>query len=508
MSDFNLIDQRWIPLCHRGGPVRMSTPWEITGYADNPWTGIDAPRPDFKAAVIQFLISLVQTACPPPDDRQWRKWFVSPPAPEELKQAFGAVRHAFNLFGEPPLFLQETGLDGKKERMIDRLLLDSAGDQTIRHNTDHFIKRSKATAFCRTCAASALLTAQINSPAGGRGFRTSVRGGGPLTTIAAGDTLWKTIWMNIIPSERANAPVTEANPNVFPWMRNAAPDDRKLVPPCEHDPHVFWAMPRRIQLLTHDSSAACGICGGSGVVSTFRTLASGLNYGDGWRHPLSPYRSIKDGNLLCLKGRQDALTYRNWPAYCGGDAEKKIQPALVLHDLLRKRGRQMEELSRPRIWAFGYQVDNAKIEGWYEGLMPVYDVPEEHRADFMDAVLRLVRAAEHAADELSRQVKRTIFVPRTAPDIWHVTEAEFYRTCDAVMTHLDDQAALRTAWAKYLRRTVLDVFDSMTQARAFRGLNMKKVFGARSRLGSAVNPYAKKMRNILDLPTMETRYTK
>ncbi|KUK60681.1 MAG: CRISPR-associated protein, Cse1 family, partial [Methanoculleus marisnigri] len=113
----NLIDDPWIPVVRRDGARETIAPREITGGAE-PVIRLDAPRPDFNGALIQFLIGLVQTAIPPGDNRDWRRKFKTPPPPDELKRAFAPYAHAFNFDGEGPRFMQDYDLNEGVESSV------------------------------------------------------------------------------------------------------------------------------------------------------------------------------------------------------------------------------------------------------------------------------------------------------------------------------------------------------------------------------------------------------
>ncbi|MCG7850859.1 MAG: type I-E CRISPR-associated protein Cse1/CasA, partial [ANME-2 cluster archaeon] len=194
-----MINEKWIPVRRADGKREIIAPWQVTDYiGSNPIVSLDANRPDFNGALIQFLIGLVQTTMAPKKDRNWRAGFVEPPKTDELKTAFAKVSHAFNLDGDGPRFMQDLEPGEWKSNEIDKLLVEIPGDETIKDNADHFIKRDSVKRMCLACSAMALFTLQTNAPSGGKGYRTSLRGGGPLTTIVTGDTLWQTIWLNVL----------------------------------------------------------------------------------------------------------------------------------------------------------------------------------------------------------------------------------------------------------------------------------------------------------------------
>ena len=211
----NLIEDRWIPVRRQNGEEEKIAPWELTSnFEHNPIVALAAPRPDFQGGLMQFLIGLLQTAAPPDEDSglEWEDWFEEePPEPEKLRAKFDPFVDCFHLDGDGPRFMQDLELRKKtskvRESSVQALLIDAPGEKTIKDNTDHFIKRDGVHGLCSSCAATALFTFQTNAPSGGQGHRTSLRGGGPLTTLIVLDpqgseieieTLWHNIWLNIL----------------------------------------------------------------------------------------------------------------------------------------------------------------------------------------------------------------------------------------------------------------------------------------------------------------------
>ena len=65
---------------------------------------------------------------------------------------------------------------------VSRLLIEAPGENTEKENKDLFQKRGQTPSLGLPAAAMALFTLQIYASSGGDGHRTSLRGGGPLTT--------------------------------------------------------------------------------------------------------------------------------------------------------------------------------------------------------------------------------------------------------------------------------------------------------------------------------------
>jgi CRISPR system Cascade subunit CasA len=127
------------------------------------------------------------------------------------------------------------------------------------------------------------------APSGGAGHRTSLRGGGPLVTLALPDggqtsrpTLWQRLWLNtpadlrLDPSEKSRA---------FPWL---APTKTSAKKETVHEAEAqklqaFFGMPRRIRLAFSENTKQRP-CDLTGVVDAiictgFSALPWGINYG-------------------------------------------------------------------------------------------------------------------------------------------------------------------------------------------------------------------------------------
>ena len=140
--EFNLMEERWIPIRRKSGREEQIAPWEITDFHESdPVISLNAPRPDFNGALIQFLIGLVQTVTPPEDEDEWENLFDKPPSPHDLKKSFETVKHAFNLGGNGARFMQDFDEIKTVPQNISGLLIDSPGENTLKNNADHFIKR-------------------------------------------------------------------------------------------------------------------------------------------------------------------------------------------------------------------------------------------------------------------------------------------------------------------------------------------------------------------------------
>ena len=481
----NLLTDPWFSVTRATAETpALIAPWQITETLDtNPATSLSVPRPDFNGALAQFLIGLLQTAFCPADVDEWFERLESPPAPETLRDAFAPYAHAFQLGGEGPRFMQDQApLADQKPLPITALLIDTAGSET------HFVKDLPAQGFSPAMAALALYALQTNAPSGGVGHRTSLRGGGPLTTlvVAAPDndaqqvTLWQTLWLNVLDAETLGyrAEPKDAD-KIFPWLaatRTSEKGKQSTTTEHVHPLQAFWGMPRRIRLdLDALESGVCAIDATphDALVARYRTKNYGTNYGGAWPHTLTPF-THKDDELLPVHPRGN-IGYRNWLGLVQEASDKNSRriPAQVVSRFWQTSYRLHDEGWRLRLWAFGYDMDNMKPRRWVESTLPLFRIAEDRRDVVDKAAADMIDAAGLFFGNLRGALKDAWFAPNdprrksakldhVQDAFWQETEALFYARLRAVIDAEDPLGARADAyhgWHADLRRSTLQAFD-------------------------------------------------
>ncbi len=450
----NLIEEAWIPVRLRGGAHVRIAPFQLTvGIESDPIVRIDSPRADFNGALLELLIGLLQTEVAPDDRSGWIDWKLNPPSPDELHDQMARAAPWFNLLGDGARFMQSLDVFDGQEKGIGDLIIGEPPFEMIKKNTDLFVKRGRVGGLCQCCTAAALYTANAYSPAAGRGHRTSLRGGGPVTTVIEADpateadsqTLWHLCWLNVLPRGRfeslvpGNRGLTTAS-SIYPWAGpTRTSEGGESTTPEDMSPyHVFWGMPRRIRL--HDDHlrpGSCDICSGEGdLISGFDLRHGGVNYQGAWVHPLTPHSFAESGEPAPLHMPRGGLGYRNWAALTVGRPQRSArrEAAAVVFEALQDRRRIT---GRARVHAFGFDVDNAKIRGWYGYSAPVYGLDEEANNLLRDDADNLILAA----DEVAGNLRSTLGKARATGKAPDVAIAAFYRETEPAFLAAIDRLA-------------------------------------------------------------------
>lgn len=525
----NLISDPWIPIVRADGTEEFIAPWQLTlQYDSNPIVGLNSPRPDFQGSLIQFLIGLAQTCIAPRGNIKWKSFLTTPPDPDSLEKSFSSVSDYFHFAGDGILFMQDRSVEQEDPKPIDSLLIEMPGENTVKKNTDFFLKRNTVSNICPVCAATALYTLQTNGPSGGAGHRTGLRGGGPLTTIVVGRTLWDTIWLNVLNSEsfypdfayeRQDTP--EA---IFPWAGEIRTSENKQVTGIKdvNPLQMFWGMGRRILLNNSDTgSGECDICGvlSDHLYQSYYTRPYGVNYDETWQHCLSPYYGKNNEELLPIHCQPGGIQYNHWLGIFQEEkTEKRVRkPAAVISSLKNRAPLLKNTYPDPmRIWAFGFDMDNMKARCWYEGQLPVYLMDPEILKTFEVQVEQVVKSAEYTLDILTRCIKEALFgakSKRAEPAVikarfWHDTEPIFYSILDkfsSCPSHPESSDKIKLEWLDFLKKVSLSLFDEYSQVNYLADLKPAQIVRSRTMLLKTIHPGSPKISSILGLLAREKR---
>lgn len=522
MNEKNLIADSWLPVSDLTG-TRRKEKLSLVEIVNAEVGDISAPRADFRGAIYQLLIGLLQASFAPANRKEWVRYWQSPPDQKVLHEALVPFHSAFEIVNiDGAAFMQDYDLQGAEKKAIDGLLIDAPGAKTIKDNKDHFHKRSTFDAMSAYWAAIALFTLQINAPSGGVGHRVSLRGGGPLTTLllppalATTSSLWHRLWINVLPvdyiSEKLQGDQSLQDLEFqFPWMVNTRTSEKKggdTLPLHCHPLQCFWSMPRRIRLHVLEESGQCALTGEDcdSIVRTFETKNYGVNYAGPWIHPLTPYIH-EDGNVPnSLKAQPGGIKYRHWLgiALNSKDGKYNRAPATVVTHYHESKRDWIAEASgfdeadhSPRLWVFGYDMDNMKARCWYDSIMPLYSCEIEIQNDISATVEPMVTAAVEVNRILRSALKSAWFnrpkdvkgdMSFVDANFWSATEPMFFQSIQEQITSVRNgqmrgDKEVNIAWLKTITKTAYDLFDQFALTQAEGGKNMQRIVTARDGKG-------------------------
>jgi CRISPR system Cascade subunit CasA len=541
---FNLITAAWLPAIRASGRRDRIRPAGLTDGIDaDPIVDLDLPRADFRCATLEFLIGLLTVACPPRDD--WSVRWTSPPSKAKLEAAFAPFVAAFTLDGEGARAYQDFEDLAIEPTPVEALLIEAPGAATLKRNAALLVKPGRVEVLSRSAAAIALLTLQTMAPAGGAGHRTSLRGGGPLTTLVVPTTpatLWHRLWANV-PVGDAH-PVPAELPRIFPWLaptRLSNEDGRTTTPEDVDWRQAFFGVPRRIRLDFEPNvdRLPCDLTGevDEVIVRTYRTRRHGTNY-DAWggRHPLTPHYRTKasDPVLYPVHGQDTRISYREWVAVLYGSKDGLRLPAACISLFLVERKDALPPGGRSfRLMAAGYAMDNMKALAFTEAETPDIVVPEGDSEAVAAKARDFVAAANEVARALGQVVTMALYGENADTRIQHLNDTTPLRTArarfwaqtnDSFFETLNSFSVLRSeelmlaaavplgrAWRAAMERAVLTIFDDMASVRDALSTDVKRVVEGRRFLVRTLLGYGARGVTLfknLQLPVPETKIRK
>lgn len=515
----NLLRDEWLPVILKDGSKKVIAITDLLDdYNTNPVIELEAPRLDFKSALYQLLVGVVQVSMPPKSERAWKKLYKSPVDSSEFKEAIEKIADYFVIDSDGPAFMQDLELEGGSEKSIGALLIEAPGDQTLKYNTDLFIKRGGVESVDAYWAAAALYTLQTFAPSGGVGHRVGLRGGGPLTTMVipadTEATLWEKLWLNVLSLEHLDRVqgdrTLEGYENIFPWLKPTKSSDTSGSPLFSSEVHPFYhffGMPRRIRL-NFGGKGVCDLTGKESdcVVSGYITKNYGNNYDGVWSHPLTPYgHDPKKPTEPPFSKKGGKINYSHW---LGVVVEtERVRPALVVKlASSEKRVKALDEQGGFIVWASGYDMDNMKAKGWYESTMPLFSLGDDQKK----AIDKYIPTAVACASDLAKSTVKAIKeawsnrpkdlrgdISYIASIFLNDTEEDFYALLQDIITDPTNEESIGDklmGWAYILKVEAEKLFDTTVLAQQEDGLNMERVLKSRSRLGKAIGSVYNKLK--------------
>jgi len=281
----NLLEDAWIPVRADGstGTFRLLTYRELLCNAGN-WQ-VSLPRDDLELACVQLLVCMTQVMFLPEDDRTLRTRLAEPLSPEAFAAGVAPCRDWFDLDHPTQPFMQTRGVKASEDTPIQKLLIGLPEG----NNHAFFNEAGEVRRLSGPLAAIGLFNQASNSPSFGGGFKGSLRGGAPVTTLVAGKTLRDTVWRNVLMRQRIEERQIK--------MPGFDQDQPTWVKPIKEKETIHWNeiglvrglfwQPAQVELLKSEVVAPCDVLGGKAVPvytgfrkEKFNFIVEGL-----WPHP-------------------------------------------------------------------------------------------------------------------------------------------------------------------------------------------------------------------------------
>ncbi|HEY0929907.1 MAG TPA: type I-E CRISPR-associated protein Cse1/CasA [Gemmatimonas sp.] len=517
---YDLRAEPWLPWRLRNGTVEWGTIARVVDRmaSDEAVVGLAAPRPDFETATLEFLAGLLSVAMRPADDEEWEQQWDAPPSMASLQSQLDALPPAFDL-DEPsgPAFLQDfapADVLGKGTIPVERLLIDTPGVQSDELNATLFVKPGRFEAFSRPMAAMALITMQSYAPAGGAGHRTSMRGGGPLTTLVEPrsdpltEPLWHQLWFNVetvAQWKRRASQWSDAPAALFPWLapcRTSEKSSSPVTPEGIHPAQAYFATPRRIRLVFGTEVAPCGLTGrvDARPVVGFAMRNYGVNYAQ-WRHPFSPYYLTK-GEWLPMHPQPSGFQWKDWANLVLAATGHDREPATIVVDA-PDRARAVG-VTTPTVRLLGYDMDKMKARGWMDARVPLFPLITAAEREFMLLLAReLASAVTISSSVLGYAISSALYErpddAGSAADpyrqqLWARTEALFFRTLrDAYRAGLgvESVSEARRLFHEPLQACVMHLFDEAAPLGPAPVMAIRRIVRSRQGLTLSMAGYGK-----------------
>ncbi len=539
----NLIKDPWLPIVRKDGSKEKIAIHELLGdYKENPVMELEAPRPDFRNALYQLLIGIVQVSAMPEDEELWADLFEKPYSPSEFSSKVLKYADCFEIDSEGPAFMQDYDLpeDNKRElKPIYWMTMGSPGKNTIKENKAHFMKDIPNYQLDSYWAAVALFQLQTVGPPDGGGHREGLSGSGALFTIILplkenrGATLWEKIWLNIFPEDYVSSWNGNISKPIFPWIVPTKISTGDIVSFFDdlHPLSVYWSFPRRIRLKFSKEVGICFLtnCQSNNVVKEYDTIKHGTLYHNTWQHPLVPYTNEipeKDGKKKnSMRAISSNFIYTNWSSVAlRNDLYKNSK---IVEYFLSKRQsglRQTPEIGFS-IWVAGFHMKSgeATVINWNESKWPLYDLsPRESNVLYL-YISSLASEAIELQKSLIFSLKMAWYKPRVnkkgieswkkvidarkfteytsdiSSSFWQNTEISFYEILEKLVFNLGDVNILNLLvdkWISVLKKEAEALFDSNALAQQEDGLDMKRVIKARQNLGKGIGKMIKNLKTL------------
>lgn len=281
----NLLEDPWIPVRadNGAGNFRLLTYRQLLCESDD-WQ-VSLPRDDLELACLQLLVCMTQVMFLPDDAATLRARLAIPLTPDEFAAGIAPCQDWFDLDHPTQPFMQSRGVKAAEDTPIQKLLIGLPEG----NNHAFFNEAGEVRHLSGTLAAIALFNQASNCPSFGGGFKGSLRGGAPITTLVFGNGLREVLWRNVL-----TRPNLAARQIAMPGLDADLPT---WVKPIIEKSTIHWNdiglarglfwQPARVELVKSEHEASCDMLSGATIpgYSGFRKEKFNYTLEGVWPHP-------------------------------------------------------------------------------------------------------------------------------------------------------------------------------------------------------------------------------
>lgn len=255
----NLLSSPWIPVRqHRGaGSLQLLTYRQLL-CEDADWR-ISLPRDDMEMACLQLLVSLTQVLFLPATLDEVEEHLVAPMPASDFDDAIASYADWFDLEHPNQPFMQTRGVVAKEITPIQKLMIGLPEG----NNHCFFDPIGEVKHLSAPMAAIALFNQATNCPSFGGGFKGSLRGGAPITTLVDAKDLRRQVWSNVVTEPQLKS---ELSPS---WRHDPTEDRPTWIDPIQAKQEIyatqiglvrglFW-QPAHVELVRSERQGRCDV---------------------------------------------------------------------------------------------------------------------------------------------------------------------------------------------------------------------------------------------------------
>lgn len=433
----NLLTDDWLTVrpLEGGATSWISLPELLTGEKEYE---ICLPRDDLEIAALQLVICITQVLFTPKDLKKLVEHLRKSMPVHDYMERIENYKDWFEIEHPEYPFMQTSGVNAKAVTPMNKLMAGLTGAT----NSCFVNEAAQADQLCGGCAAISLFNQGSNSPSFGGGFKASLRGSAPITTLIQGRHLRETVWLNIMSSTQLKESI--------PFYINNLQQAPTWVQPIKEKSNIpiasigifrglLW-QPGHIKLCPPHANGKCFCCGREEVSVYSGFLKAKFNYtAKGlWPHPHSPRTLNYKSGAAEEKFASFTTPAPTWTRLASFVVQKQVskgqkqghQPSAVVTQARELFSKKPERL---RLVIGGYRNNKASIlerrhevfdlnMGWHQ--QP--DLVQE----FVDLGLGYKSALRKALFVFSKGVKD---VKGAGLAVQELGEAQFYRRTDNLM---------------------------------------------------------------------------